>query len=196
MYAIRSYYDAGANDFHDFFTESPDFTPYSAIPVDSRIFEPQKALGISPLVIGIVIGIFYANTLHNQTPEAWQGGITFSAKKILRFAIVFYGFRLTFQEIIDVGMAGFLVSLIMLASTFVITSYSIHYTKLYDKAKRDQVCIQMAEIKKAFDMFKLDNGMLPETEEGIEALISNPDADKYPGYSVKPYMERLPKDPS
>jgi len=37
-------YDAVANDFHDFFTESPDFTPYSAIPVDSRIFEPQKAL--------------------------------------------------------------------------------------------------------------------------------------------------------
>ncbi len=64
-----------------------------------------------------------------------------------------------------------------------------------DQAKRDQVCIQMAEIKKAFDMFKLDNGMLPETEEGIEALMSNPDPDKYPGYSVKPYMERLPKDP-
>ena len=63
-----------------------------------------------------------------------------------------------------------------------------------DQAKRDQVCIQMAEIDKALDMFKLDNGLLPETEEGLEALLSNPDADKYPGYSVKPYMERLPKD--
>ena len=37
-------YDAGATDFADFFTESPDFTPYNAVPVDSRIFEPQKAL--------------------------------------------------------------------------------------------------------------------------------------------------------
>lgn len=82
-----------------------------------------QSLGISPLVIGIVMGIFYANTLHNQTPEAWQGGITFSAKKILRFAIVFYGFRLTFQEIIDVGMEGFLVSLIMLASTFILGTW-------------------------------------------------------------------------
>lgn len=89
-------------------------------------FSTVKALGISPLVIGIVIGIFYANTLHNQTPEAWQGGITFSAKKILRFAIVFYGFRLTFQEIIDVGMAGFLVSLIMLASTFILGTWLGH----------------------------------------------------------------------
>ncbi len=37
-------YDAGANDLADFFTETPDFTPYSAIPVDARFFDPQKAL--------------------------------------------------------------------------------------------------------------------------------------------------------
>ena len=37
-------YDAGATDFADFFTEEPDFKPYTAIPVDSRIFDPQKAL--------------------------------------------------------------------------------------------------------------------------------------------------------
>ncbi len=43
-------------------------------------FEAVKALGLSPLVIGIVMGIFYANTLHNKTPSEWQGGITFSAK--------------------------------------------------------------------------------------------------------------------
>lgn len=82
-----------------------------------------SALGISPLVIGIVMGIFYANTLHNQTPSAWQGGITFSAKKILRFAIVFYGFRITFQQIAEVGLDGFMVSLIMLSTTFVLGSY-------------------------------------------------------------------------
>ncbi|MCK4874359.1 MAG: putative sulfate exporter family transporter, partial [Sulfurimonas sp.] len=76
-----------------------------------------SALGISPLVIGIVMGIFYANTLHNNTPKEWSGGITFSAKKILRFAIVFYGFRITFQQIAEVGLEGFLVSLIMLATT-------------------------------------------------------------------------------
>jgi len=84
---------------------------------------PIKALGLSPLVIGIVMGIFYANTLHNQTPKEWQSGITFSAKKILRFAIVLYGFRITFQQIADVGMNGFLVSLIMLSSTLILGSW-------------------------------------------------------------------------
>jgi len=84
---------------------------------------PLKALGLSPLVIGIVMGIFYANTLHNQTPKAWQSGITFSGKKILRFAIVLYGFRITFQQIAEVGMDGFLVSLIMLTSTLILGSW-------------------------------------------------------------------------
>ena len=37
-------YDAGATDFFDMFTEKPDFTPYNAVPVDARIFDPQKAL--------------------------------------------------------------------------------------------------------------------------------------------------------
>ncbi len=83
----------------------------------------MKSLGISPLVIGIVMGIFYANTLHNQIPSAWGTGITFAAKKILRFAIVFYGFRITFQQIMDVGMEGFMVSLLMLSSTFFIGTY-------------------------------------------------------------------------
>ena len=83
-----------------------------------------KSLGISPLVIGIVLGIFYANTLHNNTPKEWSGGITFSAKKILRFAIVFYGFRITFQQIAEVGVEGFMVSLIMLSTTFVLGTWA------------------------------------------------------------------------
>ena len=92
-----------------------------------------KALGISPLVIGIVMGIFYANTMHNKIPTQWGTGITFSAKKILRFAIVFYGFRITFGQIIDVGMEGFMVSLIMLSTTFLLGTYLGHKIFKMDK---------------------------------------------------------------
>ena len=63
-----------------------------------------------------------------------------------------------------------------------------------DKAKRDLVCSQMSSTASALDMFKMDNGMYPDTEEGLKALVSNPDADKYPAYSSKPYMKRVPKD--
>ena len=37
-------YDAGANDLSDFFTDKPDYTPYTALDIDRRIFDPQKAL--------------------------------------------------------------------------------------------------------------------------------------------------------
>lgn len=36
-------YDAAATDLSDMFTTTPDFTPYTAIPVDKRIFDPEKA---------------------------------------------------------------------------------------------------------------------------------------------------------
>ena len=63
-----------------------------------------------------------------------------------------------------------------------------------DQAKRDTVCLKMNDLEKRLDMFKLDNGMYPETEEGFEALTSNPDSDKYPNYRAKPYLKKLPKD--
>jgi len=63
-----------------------------------------------------------------------------------------------------------------------------------DEAKRDTVCLKMNDLGKRLDMFKLDNGTYPETEEGFEALLSNPDPDKYPNYRATPYLKKLPKD--
>lgn len=37
-------YDAGATDLSDLFTTTPNYKPYNALEVDSRIFNPQKAL--------------------------------------------------------------------------------------------------------------------------------------------------------
>jgi YVTN family beta-propeller protein len=36
-------FDALANDFSDCFTTTPDFRPYTCVPVDQRIFDPEKA---------------------------------------------------------------------------------------------------------------------------------------------------------
>ncbi len=63
-----------------------------------------------------------------------------------------------------------------------------------EKAKRDLVCSQMSTVEQTLDMFKLDNGFYPDTEEGLQALLSNPDTEKYPNYRNTPYMKKLPKD--
>jgi hypothetical protein len=35
-------YDAAASDLADMFTDQPDFTPYEALPSDTRVFDPAK----------------------------------------------------------------------------------------------------------------------------------------------------------
>jgi hypothetical protein len=37
-------FDALANDFADCFTPKPDFRPYRCLPVDPRVFDPEKAV--------------------------------------------------------------------------------------------------------------------------------------------------------
>jgi len=79
-----------------------------------------KNLGISPLIIGIILGIVYANTLRNKLPAEWVPGIQFCMKIILRAAIIFYGFRVTFQNIEQVGLSGIITSVLVVSSTFLI----------------------------------------------------------------------------
>ena len=76
-------------------------------------------LGISPLIIGIVLGIFYANTLKHKLPATWQSGIIFSTKYILRFGIILYGFRLNFQNLQEVGLIGILIAFCIVLFTFI-----------------------------------------------------------------------------
>lgn len=65
-----------------------------------------------------------------------------------------------------------------------------------EKAKRDLVCIQMKGVSETLDRFKLDNGVYPTTEEGLQALIQNPNEEDYPDYDVNAYIAKknLPKD--
>lgn len=65
-----------------------------------------------------------------------------------------------------------------------------------EEAKRKLVCIQMKNIVETVKMFKLDNGVYPTTEEGLDALAQNPDAERYPNYSKSGYFEegKVPKD--
>lgn len=63
-----------------------------------------------------------------------------------------------------------------------------------DKAKVDLVCVNMKGAANALKMFKLDNGMYPETEEGFKALQSNINPEKYTNYASSAYLENFPKD--
>lgn len=92
------------------------FALIATIIADADFF---KNLAISPLIIGIVLGIFYANTLKHKLPATWQSGIIFSTKYILRFGIILYGFRLTFQNLQEVGFSGVFIAFCIVFFTFI-----------------------------------------------------------------------------
>jgi uncharacterized integral membrane protein (TIGR00698 family) len=82
----------------------------------------EKA-GLSALVIAIVLGIIYGNTLHHRLPVEWAPGVAFSAKKLLRLAIVLYGFRVSFQEIASIGLQGLLLDIFVVAATLIVGTW-------------------------------------------------------------------------
>lgn len=75
-------------------------------------------LGISSLVLAIVLGIVLGNSWHY--PDSWTPGIQFSAKRLLRTAIILYGFRVSFQEIVSVGAEGLLIDIMMVSATLLV----------------------------------------------------------------------------
>jgi len=82
-------------------------------------FAVFQQLALSPLIIGIVLGMLLGNAIGKNSPKEWQSGIVFSTKTVLRAGIVFYGFRLTFQDVASVGVSGVLLSLTIVSTTFI-----------------------------------------------------------------------------
>ena len=80
-------------------------------------------LGISPLIVGIVAGAIYGNTLRAGMPAHWAAGVNFSARKLLRIAVAFFGLRVSLQEIAQVGLPGLTVSVLVVVSTLVLGTW-------------------------------------------------------------------------
>jgi uncharacterized integral membrane protein (TIGR00698 family) len=70
-----------------------------------------------------VLGILYGNTLRHELPKKWTPGIHIAAKRVLRLAIILYGFRITFQEIASVGLEGVIIDTIVVLSTLLVGSW-------------------------------------------------------------------------
>jgi len=65
-----------------------------------------------------------------------------------------------------------------------------------EEAKKKIVCIQMHSINDALKNFKLQNGVYPSTEEGMQALVTNPDTEKYKSYPDGGFLDgSTPVDP-
>jgi len=65
------------------------------------------------------------------------------------------------------------------------------------EAKINLACLNIKHFDTQLQSFKMDNGKYPTTEEGLNALLSNPNPEKYKKYPKTPYlnMKKIPADP-
>ena len=83
-------------------------------------FPIVKHLSLSPLIVGIILGMLYANSLRNKLPETWVPGIKFCTKQLLRLGIIFYGFRLTLTQVAAVGLSAVVVDCVVVVVTILL----------------------------------------------------------------------------
>ena len=79
-----------------------------------------KQFRFSPLIVGIVLGMVYANTLRRHVPAEWGPGIVFCSKQVLRFGIVLYGFQVTLGDVMAVGLPALVVDVAVVTLTLVL----------------------------------------------------------------------------
>ena len=65
-----------------------------------------------------------------------------------------------------------------------------------EEAKRIKAEAQIRNIMSALDLYRLDNGMYPTTEQGLAALVEKPTVGEIPkNWLEGGYLDRIPKDP-
>lgn len=64
-----------------------------------------------------------------------------------------------------------------------------------DEARRVKAKQDVMAIQSALDLYKLDNGVYPSTEQGLNALVTKPSTTPVPQNWGSPYLQSLPKDP-
>jgi len=78
----------------------------------------MQSHGMSALTLAIMLGIVLGNSVYGRLAPTCGAGVAFSKQTLLRLGIILYGFRLTFQDIGQVGLAGIAIDALVLASTF------------------------------------------------------------------------------
>ena len=53
----------------------------------------------------------------------------------------------------------------------------------------------LSNIATALELYEMDNGMFPATEQGLSALLTEPTSSPTPVNWNGPYVKRMPKDP-
>lgn len=81
-------------------------------------FSSLQSIGLSALTIAIIVGIVLGNTWYKNVESSMASGVGFSKHYLLRLGIILYGFRLTMQDVVSVGVEAIISDALIVCSTF------------------------------------------------------------------------------
>ena len=90
----------------------------------------------------------------------------------------------SFLEIIVV------VAILAILATLIIP----RFTGRVEETRITQAQVQIKELQKTLEMYRLDNGKYPTTEQGLISLVQKPSGEPRP-LKWKQYIDAVPKDP-
>lgn len=65
-----------------------------------------------------------------------------------------------------------------------------------EQAERQKVVSDLTALENAMEMYRLDNGVYPTTEQGLDALVNEAQSEPRPrNFREGGYVRRLPNDP-
>lgn len=80
-------------------------------------------LGIGPLTAAIIMGGVLGNFLPAVSHERYQPGLKFTQSHLLRLGVGLYGLNLSIQQVIEVGIRGILIDVLMVTTTLFFGCY-------------------------------------------------------------------------
>lgn len=78
----------------------------------------MRQLGLSTLTIAIILGIILGNTCFKLIAPSCGNGVDYSKNILLRLGIILYGFRITFQQIYNIGWQGIAIDITIVSVIF------------------------------------------------------------------------------
>jgi len=65
-----------------------------------------------------------------------------------------------------------------------------------EEAKRTKTAVQIKNLQSSLDLYKLDSGVYPSTDQGLQALVEKPAVGEIPNnWKEGGYIDKIPKDP-
>lgn len=128
----------------------------------------HDATHLAATAFAILIGALLS-PLFFKYQHTFQAGVHFSAKKLLRLGIIFYGFFVTLTELTEIGLWGVLVSAIVITTIFLLSI--VLGTKVFGLDKETSMLVGAGSaICGAAAVLALESSLKSDPFKGIVAV--------------------------